>query len=284
MTTNQIEPQYFSHQQLTIIEPARGWSSLHLRELYAYRGLLWVLVMRDIRVRYKQTVLGIAWAVLQPVMTMIVFSVIFGRLAGLPSDGQPYPIFVYAGLLPWLFFSNSVAAASNSLVGSQHLVSKVYFPRLIVPIAAIGSCLLDLAISSLVLLAMMAWYGIPLQSNLFLSPILIAALAAAAIGFGSGLAALTVTYRDFRFVVPFFLQIWLYLTPVAYASSLIPKSWQWALLLNPLAGIVSATRTSFLGGSFDVMAISTSLLAGVAFLVLGVLYFGRVERRFADVI
>jgi lipopolysaccharide transport system permease protein len=240
--------------------------------------------MRDIKVRYKQTVLGASWAIIRPVMTMVIFSVIFGQLAKMPSDGFPYPVFVYAGLLPWIFFSGAISTSGQSLVGSSHLVSKVYFPRLIIPLASVGAGLIDLLISTGVLLLIMAWYGVPFTWHLLTAPLLLAGVVFAALGIGTLLSALTVAYRDFTHLTPFVVQIWLYVTPVIYPVSIVPERWQWLLYINPMAGIVEGFRSAFLGKPFDLMGISISLAVACIVFVIGVAYFERVERRFADII
>lgn len=279
-----VYDRYFGHEQVTIIEPQSGWRLIDWNELWAYRELLYVLTMRDIKVRYKQTVLGFAWAIIQPVMMMVVFSVFFGRLANMPSDGFPYPIFVYAALLPWTFFANSITSSANSLVGSANLVSKVYFPRLIIPLSSVGSGLVDFAIAGGILLLLMVYYGVGWTANLFIVPILVIAAAFTALGVGTFLAALNVAYRDFRYVVPFLVQFWMFATPVVYPASLVPREWQWALYLNPMAGVIEGFRSAFLGRSFDVPGILLSLaIAGLLF-AAGTAYFGKVERRFADII
>jgi lipopolysaccharide transport system permease protein len=275
---------YFGHEQVTIIEPQKGWRTLDYKELWAYRELLYVLAMRDIKVRYKQTVLGFAWAIIQPVMLMIVFSIFFGRLAQMPSDGVPYPIFVYAGLLPWTFFSNSITSSANSLVGSAHLVSKVYFPRLIIPLASIGSGLVDFVIAAAILLLLMIYYGIDWSFNLLMTPVLVAGVILTALGVGTCLAALNVAYRDFRYVVPFLVQLWLFATPVVYPASLVPQQWQWTLYLNPMAGVIEGFRATFLDRPFDIVGMLISLLIAAALFVAGVAYFEKVERGFADII
>jgi lipopolysaccharide transport system permease protein len=276
--------RYFGHERVTVIEPQSGWRLVDWNELWAYRELLYVLTMRDIKVRYKQTVLGFAWAIIQPFMMMVVFSVFFGRLANMPSDGFPYPIFVYAALLPWTFFANSITSSANSLVGSANLVSKVYFPRLIIPLSSIGSGLVDFAIAGGILLLLMVYYGVGWTTNLFIVPILVIAAAFTALGVGTFLAALNVAYRDFRYVVPFLVQFWMFATPVVYPASLVPREWQWALYLNPMAGVIEGFRSAFLGRPFDVPGILLSLaIAGILF-AAGTAYFGKVERRFADII
>jgi lipopolysaccharide transport system permease protein len=279
-----VYDRYFGHEQVTIIEPQSGWRLVDWNELWAYRELLYVLTMRDIKVRYKQTVLGFAWAIIQPFMMMVVFSVFFGRLANMPSDGFPYPIFVYAALLPWTFFANSITSSANSLVGSANLVSKVYFPRLIIPLSSVGSGLVDFAIAGGILLLLMVYYGVGWTTNLFIVPILVIAAAFTALGVGTFLAALNVAYRDFRYVVPFLVQFWMFATPVVYPASLVPREWQWALYLNPMAGVIEGFRSAFLGRPFDVPGILLSLaIAGILF-AAGTAYFGKVERRFADII
>lgn len=279
-----LQEAYFGHHHLTVIEPARGWRALNFKELWAYRELFLVLVQRDIKVRYKQTVLGVVWAVLQPVLTMLIFTVIFGGLAKIPSDGYPYAIFVFAALLPWIFFANAVSASSISLVNSANMVSKVYFPRVIIPLASIGGGLIDFIISTVVLFILMFWYGVGWSANLLLAPVLLLAVVFIALGVGTLLAALTVAYRDFRFVVPFMVQIWMYATPVVYPASLVPEKWQWVVYLNPMAGVIEAFRSAFLERPFDLSSIGISLLVGVVIFIWGVAYFERVERRFADII
>ncbi len=270
--------------QLTIIQPRSGWHMLNFRELWAYRELLWVLTMRDIKVRYKQTVLGASWAIIRPVLTMVIFSVVFGQLAKLPSDGFPYPVFVYAGLLPWTFFSGAISTSGQSLVGSANLVSKVYFPRLIIPLSSVGAGLIDLMISTAVLLSLMIWFGVPLTLNLLAAPLLLIGVVFAALGVGTLLSALTVAYRDFTHLTPFMVQIWLYITPVIYPVSMVPKDWQWVMFLNPMTGLVEAFRAAFLGKAFDVGGIALSFAVAVTIFAIGVAYFERVERRFADII
>ncbi len=275
---------YFGHDHVTIMKPQTGWRLLDLKELWAFRELVYVLTMRDIKVRYKQTVLGFAWAIIQPVMMMVVFSIFFGRLAQMPSDGYPYPIFVYAALVPWTFFANSITSSANSLVGSSNLISKVYFPRLIIPLSSIGSGLVDFATATGILLLLMVYYGVSWTLNLLMAPILVAGLVLTALGVGIFLAALNVAYRDFRYVVPFMVQFWLFATPVAYPASLVPVRWQWALYLNPMAGVIEGFRSSFLGRPFDSCGLLVSLGMAVALFAAGILYFEKVERRFADII
>jgi lipopolysaccharide transport system permease protein len=275
---------YFGHEHVTVIEPAQGWRMLDWRELWAYRELLLVLTARDVKVRYKQTVLGAAWAVLRPVAAMLIFSVVFGMLAKMPSDGVPYPVFVYAALLPWTFFASAVSTSGQSLVGSTHLVSKVYFPRLIIPLSSIGAGVVDLLISTLILLLMMLWYGVGWTANLIAAPLLLAMVVFTALGIGTLLSALTVAYRDFTHVTPFMVQIWMYVTPVIFPISLVPAKWQPLLFLNPMTGMVEGFRSAFLGRPFDWGGIAISFGMAVLIFLLGVAYFEKVERRFADII
>ena len=279
-----FQQNYFGHEHVTVIERQQGWRMLDLKELWAYRELLWVLIARDIKVRYKQTVLGASWALIQPLATMLLFSLIFGRLAKIPSDGFPYPIFVFAGLLPWTFFANTLSSSSNSLVGQQQLISKVYFPRLILPLSSVGSGLVDFAISALIMLALLFYFGVGATVNLLAVPLLVLAVIFIALGAGTLLSALTVTYRDFRYIIPFMVQFWMFATPVVYPASLFPEKWQWVLYLNPVAGLIEAFRSAFLGRAFDIDGIVISGISSIVIFVVGVFYFEKMERRFADVI
>jgi lipopolysaccharide transport system permease protein len=267
------------------IEPPRGWAALELRELWLYRELLFFLAWRDIKLRYKQTALGAAWAILQPLLTMVIFSVIFGQLAKLPSDGIPYPIFTYAALLPWQLFSFALTNSSNSLINSQNLISKVYFPRLIIPLASTLAGLMDFAIAFLVLLGLMAYYHItPTMAILYLPLFLILALLSA-LAVGVWLSALSVEYRDVRYIVPFLTQFWMYATPIAYASSLIPENWRLLYGLNPMTGVVEGFRWALLGiqASGGSMILVSAAVVVVMF-ISGLYYFRRMENNFADVI
>jgi lipopolysaccharide transport system permease protein len=272
-------------QPTLVIDAQRKWFSLQLGDLWRYRELLYFLTWRDIKVRYKQTVLGAAWAIIQPVMTMVVFSLIFGNLAKLPSEGVPYPIFTYAALLPWQLFAFALSNSSNSLVGSQNLVSKVYFPRLVMPIAAVLPGLMDFAISFVVLLGMMAFYHIPLTARMFSLPAFLLLALASAIAVGLWLSAMNVQYRDVRYVVPFLTLFWQYATPVAYSSTLIPEKWRLLYALNPLTGVVEGFRWSLLGKEGEAGAmiwVSTAII--LLLLIGGLIYFKRMEDTFADVI
>lgn len=268
-----------------VIEPPKGWSSLELSELWKYHELLFFLTWRDIKVRYKQTMLGAAWAILQPVLTMIVFSIIFGGLAKLPSDGIPYPIFTFTALLPWQLFAYALSQSSNSLVGSQNLISKVYFPRLVVPFSSVLAGVVDFAIAFLVLVGMMAFYGIGLTPAALLLPLFVLLALASALAVGLWLSALNVQYRDIRYVVPFLTQFWMYATPIAYSSSLIPENWRWLYSLNPMTGVVEGFRWVILGkSSLDVLSLGISACVVVLLLVGGLYYFKRMEANFADII
>lgn len=284
MMSHASHDSVFDHQHVTVIEPPKGWHMLDWRELWAYRELLWVLTMRDIRVRYKQTVLGAAWAIIRPFTAMVIFSVVFGQLAKMPSEGYPYPVFVYAALLPWTFFSGAISSSGQSLVGSSSLISKVYFPRLIIPLASAGAGLVDLLISTGILLLMMLWYGVGWSWNLLAAPMLLVAVVFSALGIGTLLSALTVSYRDFTHITPFLLQIWMYITPVVFPVSLVPQRWQWLLYLNPMTGLAEGFRAAFLGKPFDLVGLSTSFVIAATMFAAGVAYFERVERRFADII
>lgn len=279
-----VKDQYFSDTLLTVIEPPGRWGRFDIKELWAYRELLLVLTVRDIKVRYKQTVLGASWAILQPVMMMVVFTIFFGRLAKMPSDGLPYPVFVYAALLPWYLFANTVSASGNSVVGSANLVGKVYFPRLVIPLASVGVGLLDFIISTTVLLVLMLVYGIGWSIKLIAAPFLVVAVVFIATGVGMLLSALNVAYRDFRYVIPFLLQFWLFATPVVYPANIVPERWQWVLFLNPMAGLIEGFRSAFLDKPFDGTALAMSAVIAILLFVIGLVYFERVERRFADII
>lgn len=270
--------------RVTVIEPASGWRLLNLREVWSYRELLGVLVMRDIKVRYKQTALGAAWVILRPLVGMAIFTVVFGVLAKIPSDGYPYAVFVLAGLVPWQFFSGAVGASGNSLVGSAGLISKVYFPRFIIPLAAVSGGLVDLAVSAAFLLAIMPLFGVALSPNLLAAPVLVAAVFLVALGAGTLFSALTVAYRDFGSILGYVLQIWMYATPVIYPASLIPERWRWVLHFNPMAALVEGFRSAVLGRPIDFSALGVAFAYAAAIFLAGAVYFEKIERRFADII
>ena len=266
-----------------VIQPRSGWIPINWRELSDFRELLFFLALRDVKIRYKQTVLGVAWAVLQPLLTMLIFSIIFGRFAGVPSEGLPYPVFVFAGLIPWTFFSNGVAAAAQSLVNQQQLLTKIYFPRLFVPTASVMAFLVDLLISLGLYGIILAYYGIAPGWQIIFLPFLIAATVTATLGLGYSLAALTVLYRDFRYTVPFMIQILLYLSPVIYPVSLLSRRYQWALALNPMCGIIDGYRAALLGTPWNPSILAIGTVVNVVLLSFGLFFFRRTERQFADI-
>lgn len=271
--------------QTVVIQPSRGWLKLGLKEIWSYRELLYFLIWRDVKVRYKQTALGAAWAIIQPFFTMIVFSLFFGGLAKVPSDGVPYPIFSFTALVPWTFFANGLSLSANSLVSSAQLVSKVYFPRLIVPSATVLSGLIDFALAFVVLIGMMLVYGIVPTARIIYLPIFLLLALIASLGAGLWLSAINVQFRDVKYVVPFLTQFWLFITPIAYASSLLSEPWRTLYGLNPMAGVVEGFRWALLNTNTDPSGITLmSGVAAVVMLITGAFYFRRMERTFADVV
>lgn len=267
----------------TVIRPRRGWAGIDVGELWRFRELLWVLVGKSIRVRYRQTILGVGWAIVQPLTVMVVFSVFFGELGKMPSDGYPYPLFAYAALVPWWYFSNSLTSSANSLVDNTHLISKVYFPRLYLPIAPVLSGLLDFGIAFSILGGLMAWYGAVPSWAIVTLPLFVALAMATALAVGVWVAGLIALYRDFRYVTAFGVQFWLFATPVAYPSSLVPESWRALYGLNPMAGVVEGFRWALLGkGEAPGPIIWVSAAVVVALLVTGVEFFRRIERTVVD--
>jgi lipopolysaccharide transport system permease protein len=270
---------------VTFIKPSRGWVLLRVKDVWAYRELLYFLVWRDLKVRYKQTVLGVLWAVIQPFFLMVVFSLFFGKLARMPSEGIPYPIFAYAALLPWSYFAQSLTSCSNSLIGSSHLITKVYFPRLIIPISSVISGIVDFAISFSILLAMMFYYKIFPNLMILLLPFLILMAMATALGAGLWLTALNVKYRDIRYTTSFLTQFWFFATPVVYPSSLIPERWRLLYGLNPMVGVIEGFRVALLGkGQIVGPMFMVSVIVILFLLITGMFYFRRMEKMFADVI
>ncbi len=268
-----------------VIKPSTGWVSLKLKELWEYRELLYFLTWRDVKVRYKQTALGAAWAILQPLLTMIVFSLFFGRLAKMPSDGVPYPLFSMAGLVPWTFFSFGLTQSTNSLVSSANMIKKVYFPRLTIPMATVLSGAVDLVLAFLILVVMMLWNGIRPTPNMLWLPVFVLLALITSLGVGLWLSALNVKYRDIRYVVPFLVQFWMYATPIAYPSSLLRNPWRTIFGLNPMTGVVEGFRWAMLGTHTRPGAIiAISSLAALLLLIFGAFYFRRMEKTFADVV
>jgi lipopolysaccharide transport system permease protein len=270
---------------VTVIEPSKGWVSLRLGALWRFRELLYFLIWRDVKVRYKQTLLGAAWAILQPLATMVVFSIFFGKLARMPSDGVPYPLFAYVALVPWTFFANGLTLSSNSLVANQTLLRKVFFPRLVIPVSAVASGLLDFAIAFVVLLGLAAKYGVTPTAHMVWIPLLVLLALVTALGVGLWFAALNVLYRDIQYIVPFLVQVWLYATPIVYPSSLVPERWRTLYAINPMVGVVEGFRWTLLGsGTAPGPMILVSATAALATLIGGLFFFRRMEKSFSDVV
>jgi len=267
-----------------LIEPPGGWVSPRVSELWEYRELLYFLVWRDVKVRYKQTVLGVLWAGLQPLLTMLLFWALFGRLAGIKSDGIPYPIFAFSALLIWTFFANAITHGSTSMVGSSNLITKVYFPRMIIPMAAVGAGLVDLIISFPLLVVLSFYYGVDLRWTTLMVPVLVLLTTLLAVGVGMWLSGLNVKYRDVRFALPFVVQLWMFASPIIYPSSMLPVKWRWLIRLNPLTGIIEAFRGCLFGRELDWAALGISSIITIAVLVYSSYAFRRVERGFADII
>lgn len=270
---------------VTRVERPKGWIPLRLGEVWKFRELLYFLIWRDVSVRYKQTLFGVAWAVMQPLFAMVVFSLFFGRLAKMPSDGVPYPVFSYAALVPWTFFANGLAQITNSLVRDTNLVTKVYLPRLVIPLAAALGGLVDFAVSFVVLLGLMVFYRIPVTANIVFLPLLVLLAVATSVGVGLWLSALNVQFRDVRYILPFIVQAWLFATPVVYPSSLLPAHWRVVYGLNPMAGVVEGFRWALLGTHTGPgPMIGVSALTVLVLLLTGAFYFRRMESQFADVV
>ena len=285
-SADESSPDFISlpEQPLVVIEPSKGWIPLNLQDIWQYRDLLYILAMRDVRVRYKQTILGAAWAIIQPLFTMLIFTLFFGKLAGMPSDGIPYPLFAYAGLLPWTFFANAVTNSGNSLVGNSNLITKIYFPRMIIPMATVAAGLLDFAIAFGLLVVLMLYYGVGLSINILMLPVLIVLTSLLAIGIGMWMSAMNVKFRDVRYALPFLIQLGMFATPIIYPSSLVPERWRWLLALNPLTGQIEAYRSAFFGKPFDWFALGISAFLTLTILFYAAITFRRMERSFADVI
>ncbi len=267
-----------------IIKPRRGWQPIDFRELWNYRELFGILVWRDIKIRYKQTALGGTWALLQPLVGMLIFGVLLNRIISLPSDGSPYLLFVYAGLVPWTFFVNGVSMSSNSLVGNENMIRKIYFPRLMIPMGSIGALGLDMLVSLSFMAVLMVYYGWQVSARLLLLPVCMVGGFFAAGGLGLLLAALNVQFRDIKYIVPFFTQMLFFLTPVLYPITKIPSQYQWLMSLNPMAGVVEGFRYSLLGSPVSWVLMGISLLGCVLLFLAGLFFFNRMDRSFADVI
>lgn len=278
------QSQTLPEKPLVVIQPKKGWIALDLRDIWQYRDLLYILSLRDIKVRYKQTVLGAAWAIIQPLFTMLIFSLIFGKLAKMPSDDIPYPIFAFAGLLPWTFFSNAVTNSGNSLIGNSNLITKVYFPRMIIPAASVASGLLDFLIAFGLLVVLMFYYGVGISINILMLPFLVILTSLLAIGVGMWMSALNVKYRDIRYALPFLIQLGMFATPIIYPSSIVPEKWRWLIALNPLTGQIEAYRSVFFGKPFDWFALGISIILTFAILFYSAYTFKRMEKSFADLV
>lgn len=276
-----------SVESMIRIEPTRGWNTLKLGDIWRYRELVFFLTWRDIKVRYKQTLLGVAWAVLQPVVTMVIFSLIFGRIAKLDSEGVPYPIFSYTALLPWQLFSKAITDAGQSMVKNRSMITKIYFPRLVIPLSSILGGMVDFFVAFLILLGMMFFYRIKPTSNIWTLPLFLVLSMVTALGAGLWFSALNVRYRDIRYILPFLTRVWLYVTPVAYSSQYISENWQVLYALNPMAGVVQGFRWAILGtkmGPNSLITLSISSVIALVVLISGLFYFRRMERTFADVV
>jgi lipopolysaccharide transport system permease protein len=271
-------------EPLVVIQPTKRWSLLSFKDIWAYRELLFFLTWRDVKVRYKQTALGAAWAILQPLFMMIIFTIFFGRLAAVDSAGIPYPVFALAGLVPWTFFSNAITASGNSLVGSANLITKVYFPRLIVPAAAMLAGLVDFVLAFVLLILLMFYYQIVPTIQLLFLPVLVLLTALFSLGVGTWFSALNVKYRDVRFALPFLIQLWLFVSSVILPSSAIPAKWRWLLMLNPMSGIIEGYRSALFGLPFDWPSLGIASGLTILTLLYAIYAFGRVERSFADII
>jgi ABC-type polysaccharide/polyol phosphate export systems, permease component len=276
-------PDVFEDAKI-VIDARDAALGLHLRELWNYRELLLFLTWRDIQLRYKQTALGATWVIIQPLFTMLLFTLFFGKLAHMPSDNVPYPLFAYAGLVPWTFFSNALTNSGQSLVGNSSLISKVYFPRIYIPAGAVGAGLLDFAIASVLLLPMLIYYDVTITWRIFLLPAFALLATILALGVGMWLAALNVRYRDVRYAIPFLVQLWLFASPVIYPASIVPPKWKWLLAVNPVTGVIEGFRASILGKEFDVSTILSSVIVTSLILVFSFFAFRRVEDSFADVV
>lgn len=286
-TKAELSPQpslSLPEEPLFVIEPSNSWVAVNLRDLWSYRELLYFLMWRDVKVRYKQTALGITWVVMQPLLTTLIFTVFLGMLVRVPSDGLPYPLMAYAGLLPWTFFSCSVSTSSNSLVSNANLITKVYFPRMIIPAAAVGARLVDLGIAFVILAGMMLYYRVSLTLNFFMLPVLVVLVTLLALGFGMLTSALNVKYRDVGMILPVLIQLWMYVSPILYPLNLIPERWRGLYSINPLVGIVDGFRSILLGRPFNWTALGFSTIITIILLIYSAYMFRRVEKGFADVI
>jgi lipopolysaccharide transport system permease protein len=278
-------PRYeLPERPLVVIQPRKSWSAVDFREFWHYRELLYFLTLRDIKVRYKQTLLGVSWVLLQPLVTTVVFTIFLGILIRVPSDGTPYVLFVYVGLLPWTYFSAAIISSSGSLVNNAHLITKVYFPRSIIPVSAVAARLLDFAIAFIVLIVLMAYYRVPLTWSILLLPVLVALITLLALGVGMVSSAVNVKYRDVFVLIPVLLQLWMYASPVVYPTSLVPARWHYLYQLNPLVGLIGSFRAAALGGEIEWSALAWSIVIIAALLTYAAFLFRRMETLFADIV
>jgi lipopolysaccharide transport system permease protein len=278
-------PYSLPDNPLVVIEPSKSWVALKLGDLWTYRELLYFLTWRDVKVRYKQTLLGVLWVIIQPLFTMLIFTLFFGRLAGIKSDNLPYSLFAFSGLLPWTFFANAISNSSNSLVGDSRLITKIYFPRIIIPMAAVMAGLVDFAIGSLLLAGFLIYYGVALTWGVLMLPVFLLLLTLLALGVGMQMAAWNIKYRDVRYALPFLIQLWMFASPIIYPSSMVPQKWKWLLALNPLVGIIGGFRVSIFGHQpFDWPALLIAAVITLVLLVYSLHSFQRMEKSFADII
>jgi lipopolysaccharide transport system permease protein len=271
-------------EPLVTIQASGSWASLNLRDLWTSRELLYFLIWRDLKVRYKQTILGVSWVILQPLMMTIVFTIFLGKLARVPSNDIPYPLLVLSGLLPWTFLSGAITGSSNSLVGNAHLITKVYFPRMIIPLAVVGARLFDFAISFIILCGMMIYYGYGVSWKIAMLPVVILLITALATGFGMLTSALNVKYRDVGVAIPVLIQLWMFASPIVYPVELVPERWQHIYALNPVTGIITGFRVSLLGGDFQWSSLATSAVVTCCLLIYAAYAFRRMEKQFADIV
>jgi lipopolysaccharide transport system permease protein len=277
-------PPLLPKEPLVTIESSNAWKVVDVRDVWAHRELLYFLIWRDVKVRYKQTLLGAGWAIIQPLFTMLIFTLIFSRVAQIDSNGIPYPIFAYAGLLPWTFFANGIIQSGNSMVSNAHLITKVYFPRVIIPVAAVGAGLVDFAVAFVMFVLLMIYYRIQITTNLLMLPALLALTTLLAIGVGTWLSAINVKYRDVKFAIPFLVQIWMYLSPIAYPITVVPQRWRRLYSLNPVTGIIEGYRSAFFARPFDWPSLGISLAITVIVLGYAAYEFRKLEKGFADII
>lgn len=283
-TVSQAAPISLPDKPLIVIKGGSVWKSVNLRELWEYRELFYFLTWRDVKIRYKQTALGVVWAVLQPVLTTLVFTLFFGRLANVPSDNVPYSLFAFAGLLPWTFFSNAVSMSGNSLVSNAHLITKVYFPRIVIPTTAVFAGLIDFGIGFLILFGFLFWFGFGLNLSFLLLPLLILLTILLAIAVGTGLSALTAKFRDFRFAMPFLIQIWMFASPVIYPASIVPEKWRGLFAINPLVGLIESYRAVLFNRNLPFEMLAISSVVTIVMFIVSLIIFRRMEREFADIV